>query len=221
MHGGLRRVKGGGVPFLLADDHALVRRGLRQILQDGFPGARFLEAGSAEEVLQIVASSRCSLLLLDINLPGRSGLDVMREVKQIAPRIPILIVTMQSEDQYAVRCLRAGASGFVSKDSSPEELVAAAKKVLSGGKYVSPHLAEIMASEMCRPARGVLPKELSEREYEVLRMIAGGKSLTRIAQILHLSVKTVSSHRARILAKLRLESNAQLVRYALDQRLIS
>jgi two-component system invasion response regulator UvrY len=207
--------------LLLADDHTLVRRGLKQILQDGFPHARFLEAGNAEDVLRLVASNRCSLLLLDINLPGRSGLDVMRDVRQIAPRIPVLIVTMQSEDQYAVRCLRAGASGFVTKDSSPEELVAASRKVMGGGRYVSPRVAEMLAAEVCRPTRGVPRSGLSEREYEVLRMIADGTSLTEIASRLRLSVKTVSSHRSRILAKLGFESNAQLVRYALEQKLIS
>ena len=207
--------------ILLADDHVVVRRGLRDILTDAFGGAQFIEAGTGDEVLTAIRTDRCSLLILDINMPGRTGMDVLREVKRLCPRIPVLILSVQPEDQYAVRCLKAGASGYLNKDGAEEELVRAVRKVISGGRYVSAPLSEKLASSLQKPPAKNLHDLLSDRELEVLRMIASGSSLTDIAEALHVSVKTVSTYRSRSLLKMHLETNADLVRYALEHSLIA
>jgi two-component system, NarL family, invasion response regulator UvrY len=207
--------------ILLADDHVVVRRGLRDILTDAFPRAQFIEAGTGDEVLSAIRTSRCDLLILDINMPGRTGVDVLREVKGLCPGIPVLILSVQPEDQYAVRCLKAGASGYLNKDSAEEELVRAVRKVISGGRYVSPQLSERLASNLHKPALKNPHDLLSDRELEVLRMIASGGSLTDIAEALHVSVKTVSTYRSRSLLKMQLQTNADLVRYALEHSLIA
>lgn len=206
--------------ILIADDHAVVRRGLRDILAEALPGLRFSEAGSGDEVLSHLAGGTYSLLVLDINMPGRSGLDVLREVKQAHPRLPVIILSMQPEDQYAVRCLRAGAAAYIHKDSAPEELAQATKKILSGGRYVSPRLAERLVAQLDDPGDRPLHELLSDREHEVMRMISSGVSLTEIGERLHVSVKTVSTYRTRILEKMQMTSNAELTRYALTHQLI-
>ena len=207
--------------ILLADDHVVVRRGLRDILTGAFPGAQFIEAGTGDEVLSAIRTSRCNLLILDINMPGRTGVDVLREVKGLCPGIPVLMLSVQPEDQYAVRCLKAGASGYLNKDSAEEELVRAVRKVISGGRYVSAQLSEKLASNLQKPALKNLHDLLSDRELEVLRMIASGGSLTDIAEALHVSVKTVSTYRSRSLLKMQMQTNADLVRYALEHSLIT
>jgi len=207
--------------ILLADDHAVVRRGLRDVLADAFPGAEFVEAGTGDEVLAHVRRQRCSLIVLDVNMPGRSGVDVLRQVKSIAPDIPVLMLSVQPEDQYAVRCLKAGASGYLSKDSAVEELIKAAQKVMQGGRYVSEQLREKLAREIQKPSAKEPHQMLSDRELEVMRMIASGKSLTEIGEALHLSVKTVSTYRSRCLLKMQMQSNAELVRYVLEHKLLS
>jgi two-component system invasion response regulator UvrY len=207
--------------ILLADDHVVVRRGLRDILTGAFAGAQFIEAGTGDEVLSAIRTSRCNLLILDINMPGRTGVDVLREVKGLCPGIPVLMLSVQPEDQYAVRCLKAGASGYLNKDSAEEELVRAVRKVISGGRYVSAQLSEKLASNLQKPALKNLHDLLSDRELEVLRMIASGGSLTDIAEALHVSVKTVSTYRSRSLLKMQMQTNADLVRYALEHSLIA
>jgi two-component system invasion response regulator UvrY len=207
--------------ILLADDHVVVRRGLRDILTGAFPGMQFIEAGTGDEVLSAIRTSRCSLLILDIHMPGRTGVDVLREVKRLCPRIPVLMLSVQPEDQYAVRCLKAGASGYLNKDGAEEELVRAVRKVISGGRYVSAQLSEKLASNLQKPPSKNLHDLLSDRELEVLRMIASGGSLTDIAEALHVSVKTVSTYRSRSLLKMQLQTNADLVRYALEHSLIA
>ena len=207
--------------ILLADDHVVVRRGLRDILTGAFPGAQFIEAGTGDEVLSAIRTSRCNLLILDINMPGRTGVDVLREVKGLCPGIPVLMLSVQPEDQYAVRCLKAGASGYLNKDSAEEELVRAVRKVISGGRYVSAQLSEKLASNLQKPALKNLHDLLSDRELEVLRMIASGGALTDIAEALHVSVKTVSTYRSRSLLKMQMQTNADLVRYALEHSLIA
>lgn len=205
--------------ILIADDHAVVRRGLKEILADAFPSASFFEASNADEVFSLLAKAhRYAVLVLDINMPGRSGLDVLQEVKRTHPQLPVIILSVQPEDQYAIRCLRAGAAAYISKDSAPEELATAAKKVLSGGRYISGTLAEKLVVRLDEPATS--HESLSDREHEVLRMIASGSPLTEIADRLHISVKTVSTYRARILEKMRMTSNAELTRYALEHKLI-
>jgi len=206
--------------ILIADDHAVVRRGLKDILADALPGADFSEVGNGDEVLSHLEKSKIALLLLDINMPGRSGMDVLRDVKHTYPRMPVIILSCHPEDQYAVRCLRAGAAAYINKESAPEELALATKKILSGGRYISTTLAEKLLSNLDEPGDKPLHESLSDRELEVMRMIASGLPLTEIADSLHVSVKTISSYRARIMEKMQMKSNADLTRYAMTKGLI-
>jgi DNA-binding NarL/FixJ family response regulator len=208
------------IRILLADDHAVVRHGLKQILLDAFPHATFGEAGHAQEVLEHVWKQEWDVIVLDISMPGRSGLDVLKELKQARPKIHVLMLSIHSEDQFAVRVLKAGASGYMTKDSAPDELVGAIKKILHGGKYVSPSLAEKLAFALV-PDTDKLPHEsLSDREYEVLRLIASGKTVSEIAGTLSLSVKTISTYRSRILEKMNMKTNAELTHYAIQHHLV-
>jgi DNA-binding NarL/FixJ family response regulator len=206
--------------ILIADDHAVVRRGLRDILTDALPGASFSEAGNGDEVLSHLGKSSAALLVLDINMPGRSGIDVLRDVKHMYPRLPVIILSCHPEDQYAVRCLRAGAAAYINKDGAPEELAIATKKILSGGRYLSASLQEKLIANLDEPVDKPLHESLSDREHEVMRMIADGVALTEIADRLHVSVKTISSYRSRIMEKMQMKSNAELTRYAMVNKLI-
>jgi two-component system, NarL family, invasion response regulator UvrY len=206
--------------ILITDDHAVVRRGLREILADSLEGVTFSEAGNADDALRAMARQPVHVLVLDINMPGRSGLDLLKDVKGMYPKVPVIVLSVQSEDQYAVRCLRAGASAYINKDSAPEELARAARKVLSGGRYVGAGLAEklvtILDDRDGRPPHQLL----SDRELEVMLMIASGLSRTEIGNRLHLSAKTVSTYRARVMDKMQTKSNAELTRYAVANNLI-
>jgi DNA-binding NarL/FixJ family response regulator len=206
--------------ILIADDHAVVRRGLREILADALPGAEFFEAGNGDEVLSHLGNTQTGLLVLDISMPGRSGMDVLRDVKLTYPRLPVIILSCQPEEQYAVRCLRAGAAAYINKESAPEELAMATKKILSGGRYVSTSLAEKLIANLDESASKPLHELLSNREYEVMRMIAAGVPLTDIGDKLHVSVKTISTYRARIMEKMQMKSNAELTRYAMTHSLV-
>ncbi len=205
--------------ILITDDHAVVRRGLREILADSLAGATFSEAGNADEALRSMGRSSVSILVLDINMPGRSGLDLLKDVKRLYPRVPVIVLSVQPEDQYAVRCLRAGASAYINKDSAPEELAQAARKVLGGGRYVGAGLAEKLVTIL---DEGDKPRHqlLSDRELEVMLMIAAGVSLTEIGNRLHVSAKTVSTYRSRVMDKMQARSNAELTRYAVAHSLI-
>jgi len=206
--------------ILIADDHGVVRRGLKDILAEALPGTEFSEAGNGDEVLSQLSKSKTALLVLDINMPGRSGMDVLRDVKQAYQRLPVIILSVHPEDQYAVRCLRAGAAAYINKESAPEELAIATRKILSGGHYISPSLAEKLVANLDEPLDKPLHELLSDREHEVMRMIAAGISLTEIGERLHVSVKTISTYRARIMEKMQMKSNAELTRYAMTQGLI-
>jgi DNA-binding NarL/FixJ family response regulator len=206
--------------ILIADDHAVVRRGLREIVADALPGAEFFEAGNGDEVLSLLGKSQIAMLVLDINMPGRSGIDVLRDVKHTYPRLPVIILSCQPEEQYAVRCLRAGAAAYINKESATEELAMAIKKIISGGRYVSTSLAEKLIDNLDESADRPLHESLSDREHEVMRMIAAGVPLTEIGERLHVSVKTISSYRARIMEKMQMRSNAELTRYAMTHSLI-
>jgi two-component system, NarL family, invasion response regulator UvrY len=206
--------------ILIADDHAVVRRGLREIMADALPGADFFEAGNGDEVLSILRKSQIAMLVLDINMPGRSGMDVLRDVKHTYPRLPVIILSCQPEEQYAVRCLRAGAAAYINKESATEELAMATKKIMSGGRYVSTSLAEKLIDSLDESVDRPLHESLSDREHEVMRMIAAGVPLTEIGERLHVSVKTISSYRARIMEKMQMKSNAELTRYAMTYSLI-
>jgi DNA-binding NarL/FixJ family response regulator len=206
--------------ILIADDHAVVRRGLKEILAEALPGAEFSEAGNGDEVLSHLGKTPISLLVLDISMPGRSGMDVLRDVKHTYPRLPVIILSCQPEEQYAVRCLRAGAAAYINKESAAEELALATKKILSGGRYVSASLAEKLIANLDEEAGKPLHELLSDREFEVMKMIATGVPLTEIGDRLHVSVKTVSTYRTRIMEKMQLKSNAELTRYAMTNSLI-
>lgn len=202
------------VRILIADDHPIYRKGLLQILME-VPGMFSVdEAGSGEEALAKVWENDYDLVLLDISMPGRGGLDALKTLKNHSPKLPVLVLSMHPEDQYAVRALRAGASGYLNKECAWHELVIAIRKVLEGGKYVSAALAESLASNLGANAGKPLQEVLSDREYQVFRMIASGKTVGEIAEELTLSVKTVSTHRVRILEKMQLKNNAELIHFA-------
>ena len=206
--------------ILIADDHAIVRRGLKQIVQGEVGLAVVEEAQDGQEALRKVQQEAYDLVILDINMPGRSGLDVLEELHYLYPRLPVLIMSMYSEDQYALRVLKAGAVGYLNKQSAPEELVKAIKKISSGGRYVSDSVAQLLAASLDghhqRPAQEVL----SDREFQVLIMIASGKTVSEIAEELSLSVKTISTFRTRILKKMSLKNNAELTYYAVRSGLL-
>jgi two-component system, NarL family, invasion response regulator UvrY len=207
--------------ILIADDHAVVRQGVKQILADAFSDAEFGEARNAHETLSRVWDQDWDVVILDITMPGRSGLDVLRDIKKGRPRLPVLILSMHPEDQFAVRMLQSGASGYLTKESAPEELVGAIKKVIAGGRYVSPALAEIMASYLTVETQKPPHERLSDREFQVLRKIAIGRTVSEIATELSLSVKTVSTYRARTLEKMGLRNNAELTHYAIQNQLVN
>lgn len=206
--------------ILIVDDHAVVRQGLRQILAPELPGARIDEAGNADEALGLVLKHHYDLVMLDISMPGRSGLELLRDIKYQKPDLPVLILSVHPEDQMGIRLLKAGASGYVTKDCAPDELIRAVRKVLAGGRYVSDTLAERLVLDI-QTDSGKPPHELlSDREYEVLCAIARGKSVSEIARDLSLSVKTVSTYRSRILEKMRMRTNAELTHYAVRHGLV-
>jgi len=206
--------------ILITDDHAVLRRGLMQILEDGFGKVQFGEAANAGEAITQVAKSHWDLVVLDITMPGRSGLDALKEIKSLQPETRVLVLSVHSEDQFAVRVLKAGAAGFLNKDSAPEELVKAARKVIAGGRYVSSSLAEKLASTLEKKQSEFPHQQLSDREFQVLLMIGSGKTVSEIAAELSLSVKTVSTYRTRILDKMSLNTNAELTRYAFEIKLV-
>lgn len=203
-----------------ADDHAIVRRGLREILSAEPDMQVCGEAATAEELLDVVRSQACDAIVLDITLPGRSGLDVLKDLKQDRPALPVLVLTMHAEEQFGLRTLKAGAAGYLNKESAPAELVKAIRKIVAGGRYLTPSLAEALAAEALAPTDQRPHRTLSRREDEVIRLLASGKTPTDIGRQLNLSVKTVSTHRTRILKKLGLTTTAELIRYAIQHRLI-
>lgn len=210
------------IKILIADDHPIVRQGLRQILSEELDMGVFGEAQNSQEALELVRKKDWDIVILDITMPGRGGLDVLKEVKRERPNLPVLILSMHPEDQYAVRALKAGAAGYITKESVPEELVKAIREVLGGGKYISPSLAGKLVFSLGTTDLSKLPHEiLSNREYQVMCMIASGRTLKEIAKELSLSVKTISTYRTRILRKTRMKTNAELTRYALQNRLVT
>lgn len=207
--------------ILIADDHAVVRQGLKQILAEAFKRASFGEAADSQRTLERVWKEHWDIVILDLTMPGRSGLEVLKEIKQARPTLPVLMLSMHPEDQFAVRLLKAGAAGYMTKESAPEALVGAVRKAIAGGRYVSPALAEKMASLLVNDVEGAPHETLSDREFLILRMIAAGKSVGIIARELSLSVKTISTYRGRLLEKMGLSNNAQLVHYAFQNHLVA
>ena len=206
--------------ILIADDHAMFRRGLRETLAEAFPRVIFGEAKTAEETVEFARHHHWDVIVLDISMPGKSGLDILDDVKRLRPRTPVLLLTMHPEQQYARRALKAGAAGYLTKDSVPDELKTAIKKIVAGGRYVSMTLAEKLAVDLRQGADLPAHELLSDREFQVLRMLASGKTVKEMAQELSLSVKTVSTYRSRILEKTGMKTNADLIRYALEAQLV-
>jgi len=208
------------IRILIVDDHAILRRGLRALLSDEFHGAAFGEASNARQALEQLRKEKWDVALLDITLPGKSGLDLLKEFKAARPKLPVLILSAHAEDQFAVRVLKAGAGGYLTKESAPEELAKAIRKVLAGGQYVSPALAEKLALRVRKDITLTPHETLSDREYEIMCLIASGKTVTEIAGELSLSPKTISTYRARILEKLGVRNSAEIVQYATQNNLL-
>lgn len=209
-------------PFevLVADDHAIIRDGLRKLLADTHDFVVVGEAANGNAALQAVRARDWALLILDISMPGRNGLELIKLIRQERPRLPILIFSMHHEEQYAVRALRAGASGYLSKDSDMDLLLPALRKLVAGGPYISPKVAELLAMDVSPRLQDLPHKSLSDREFEVFSRIVAGSSLTAIAHALSLSIKTVSTHKSNILAKMQLTGQVDLVRYAMEHQLL-
>ncbi len=208
------------IKILIADDHPIVRQGLKQILSEEPDVAMVGEAQNSQEVLELVRKQDWDIVILDIKMPGRGGLDVLKELKHERPKLPVLILSVYPEDQYAVRALKAHASGYMTKESAPEELVKAIRKIIQGGKYIGPTLAEKLAFDLETETEKPLYETLSDRESQVMCMIASGKTISQIAEELSLSVKTIGTYRTRILEKMKMKTNAELTHYAIKNGLV-
>jgi two-component system invasion response regulator UvrY len=206
--------------ILIADDHTVVRKGLRQIIHDEFPFAEIEEVADADALVNKVMKAEWDMVISDLSMPGRSGLDALLQIKEYYPKLPVLILSVYPEDQYAIRVLKAGASGYLTKDSAPEELIKAMKQVLLGKKYITPAVAEKLIGVLDQDSKKQLHEQLSDREFEVLKLIAAGKSVSDIGALLSLSVTTVSTYRARILGKMNMKTNADLIMYAIEYKLL-
>lgn len=204
---------------LIADDHELIRHGLRGLLRDHFEGIEIVEAADAKHALAAAGRGKLDLALVDINMPGRSGLELIRDLRALHPALPVLVVSAHTEEDFALRALKLGAAGYVSKQSAADILVAAVKKVISGGRYVSPAVAEKLAQAAAEGWSGTAHENLSHREMQVLQMIAGGQTIKEIAAELALSEKTIATYRSRISEKLGLSTNVELTRYAMQHGL--
>jgi len=206
--------------ILLVDDHAVVRRGVRDILTESLGKVEFGEAAKPSEAIEKLQGEDWDVVVLDISLPGRGGLEALREIKRLRPAVPVLVLSMHAEEHYALRALRAGAAGYVNKDSAAEDLSGAVRKVLAGGTHVSVHLAETLAKSLRSDTSHPAHERLSDRELEVLRALAAGKTVKQIGIELALSEKTVSTYRTRLLEKMQMHTNAELIQYAIHEGLV-
>ncbi|MCC2642440.1 MAG: Response regulator, LuxR family [Nitrospira sp.] len=207
--------------ILIVDDHAVVRQGVKQILSEQFHAAVIGEARNASEMIERVRKNSWDIVVLDVGMPGKSGLDALKELKQLRPKLPALVLSAYPEDQLALRMLKAGAAGYLSKDSAPNELVQAIRKIMSGGKFLSASVAELLASNLESDFEKPLHEQLSDREYQVMCLIAVGKSLKEIADDLCVSISSINTYRARILEKMQLKNNTELTHYAIQNRLVN
>lgn len=208
------------IKILIADDHAVVRKGLKQILVEEYPSARIGEVSDAEGLLSEVVKDEWNLVICDMNMPGRSGLDALTQIKQVAPQLPVLIMSMYPEDQYALRVLKAGASGYLGKENIHDDIIRAVQTVQLGKKYITPTIAEKLANALGEDASLQPHETLSDREFDVFKLLAAGKAVSEIASQLSLSATTVSTYRSRIMEKMNMRTNAELTRYAIEKRLI-
>lgn len=211
------------IRILLADDHSIVRKGLKQILQEEFPEANFEEAADGLELLRKARTFNADIIISDLSMPGRSGMDTLKQLKSELPATPVIILSIHPEDQYAIRVLKAGAQGYITKEAAPEELVKAVRQVLKGRRYITHSLAEKLAEAIGGHVQEYeMPHQsLSDREFYVLKMISSGKTVSEIAESLSLSVNTISTYRARILEKMNMHTNAELTHYAISNNIIS
>src|SRR5512135_1245761 len=206
--------------ILIADDHEIVRKGLVKVLEEALQPIKVDEASNGQEAVSKVLKSEYGLVVLDLKMPGKSGLDVLKEIKQHRPKLPVLVLSMHPEEQFAVRAIRAGAAGYLTKECAGDELVLAIRKALKGERYISGTLAEILAGELDIDSGKPLHEVLSDREYQVMLMVASGKPVGAIAKELCLSVKTISSYRTNILLKTRMKNNAEITHYAIQNKLV-
>jgi DNA-binding NarL/FixJ family response regulator len=206
--------------ILIADDHEIVRKGLGKVLVETLQPIKVDEASNGQEVMSKILKSEYNLVVLDLKMPGKSGLDVLKEIKQHHPKLPVLILSMHPEEQFAVRAIRAGASGYLTKECAGDELIVAIRKALKGERYISGSLAQILAGELDSDSDKPLHEVLSDREYQVMLMVASGKTVGAIAKELCLSVKTISSYRTNILLKTRMKNNAEITHYAIKNNLV-
>lgn len=207
--------------ILVVDDHAVVRQGVKQILNEQFQGAVIGEARNAEEMIDRIRKFTWDIVVLDVGMPGKSGLDALKDLKQVCPKLPVLVLSAYPEDQLARRMLKAGAAGYLTKDSAPSELVQALRKILAGGKFVSASMAELLVANLNDQAERPLHELLSDREYQVMCLIAVGKSLKEIADDLCVGISTINTYRARILEKMQMKNNTELTHYAIEHRLVN
>jgi DNA-binding NarL/FixJ family response regulator len=205
--------------ILIADDHSVVRRGLTMIIKDAYPFATVTEVADGTDLLKEVDKYDWNIIISDISMPGRSGIEMIKEIKDLTPKIPILILSVHAPEQYAVRTIKAGASGYLNKESAPEELVKAIDQILSGRKYITAEVAEMLADSLNTNSEKP-HTQLSDREFEVLKQIASGKTVSEIAEVLFLSPNTISTYRSRILEKMNMHSNAELTHYAISNKLV-
>jgi len=206
--------------ILIADDHAILRKGLKEILLEEYPSAYIEEVGDADTLFKKSLHSEWDVIITDLSMPGRSGLEALREIKQYLPKIPVLVLSIYPEDQYATRVLKAGASGYINKDTAPTELVKAVQRVLQGRKYITASIAEKLANDLSVDTDKAPHELLTDREFDVMKLLASGKPVLEIANMLSLSPTTISTYRARILDKMNLKTNSDLTRYALNTGLI-
>jgi len=206
--------------ILIADDHEVVRKGLVKVLSDALQAIKIDEAKNGMEAMSKVLKSEYDLVVLDVKMPDKSGLDVLKEIKHHQPKLPVLILSMHPEEQFAVRAIRAGASGYLTKECAGDELILAIRKALKGERYISSSLAEILAEDLDSESEKPLHEVLSDREYQVMLMIASGKTVGAIAKELCLSVKTISSYRTNILLKTRMKNNSEITHYAIQNKLV-
>ena len=220
LQGPFPRKESRDMRILIADDHAVFRRGLKDVLAEQFSGPAFGEAGAAQTALKLVWNKPWDVMILDVSIPGRSGLEILKEVKRSQPKLPVLMLGVHPEELYAVRVLEAGAAGYITKISAIHELIDAVKKVAAGGTYITPRVSKALVGQLPTGAERPAHMRLSNRQLEILRMLTAGKSAKAIGNDLSVSPQTISTHRARMLKKLKLHSTAELIRYAIQNKLI-
>lgn len=206
--------------ILIADDHSVVRKGLRLILAEAYPNAVIQEVGDAVDLLKKASKETWTVIISDISMPGRSGVETIKELKDLVPKTPVLILSVHAAEEYAVRTIKAGASGYLTKDSAPDELVKAVETVVGGRRYITADIAELLADSYNENLDKDIHQHLSDREFEVFKLLSAGKSISDMANTLSLSVNTISTYRARILEKMHMHNNTELIKYAIEHKLV-